>query len=75
MVVWRPNREKLDLLGFYVWVGWHVMHACVLRIQGVLRDADELVVDIWLPPELHTDISRRKIGRPHLKLHGITTLL
>jgi hypothetical protein len=50
------------------------MHACVLRIQGVLRVADELIVEIWLPPKIHTDISRRKISRPHLKLHGIALL-
>jgi hypothetical protein len=50
------------------------MHACVLETQGVLRVADELIVDIWLPLKVHTDISRRKIGEPHVKLHGIALL-
>lgn len=60
-----------DLLRFCVQLIWHDIHACVLRVHGVVRVADKLAVDIWLPSEVHAKIGSRKIGRSCLEVHGV----
>lgn len=47
------------------------MYARAWSVQGVVRVADEFVVDIWLPSKVNAKIERRKIGTSQLEVHGV----